>query len=51
MTAIEKCLEQGLTLVKMAELTGVSRQTLANWSGNKPLLFDIVLIGCKYKKK
>ena len=31
---------------EITELTGVSRQTLSNWSKNKPELLKIVILGC-----
>lgn len=34
------------SLQAVSELTGVSVQTLRNWSINKPELFRIVLKGC-----
>jgi len=34
------------SLVQVTELTGVSKETLSNWSRDKPKLFRIVLIGC-----
>ena len=50
MTASEQAKAQGLkSLAQVAELTGVSFQTLNNWHKNKPELFEILLIGCKGK--
>lgn len=36
-------------LADVAKMTGVSRQTLTNWSTEKPELFDIILAGCLAK--
>jgi len=38
------------SLNEVIELSGVSRQTLDNWSNNKPELFEVVLLGCITKK-
>jgi hypothetical protein len=47
MTAAKAAKSAGLkNLAEVAKLTGVDRQTLHNWSKDKPLLFNIVLKGC-----
>jgi len=52
MTASEQAKAQGLkSLAQVAELTGVSFQTLNNWHKNKPELFEIVLLGCVERLK
>ena len=46
MTPSEQAKAAGLkSLGRVTELTGVSRQTLTNWSKNKPKLFAVVLLG------
>lgn len=43
-----QCHAAGLkSLAEVARITGVGRQTLINWHKNKPMLFAIVLSGCK----
>ena len=34
------------SLTQVSNLTGVSLNTLTNWHRDKPLLFDVVLLGC-----
>ena len=47
MTPSQQAIEAGLeSLAQVIALTGVSRQTLDNWSKHKPQLFSIVLKGC-----
>jgi len=47
MTASQQAKKAGLkNLVEVVDITGQSRQTLTNWHKNKPLLFNVVLIGC-----
>lgn len=49
--ASEKALKVGLkSLEQVSKQTGISRQTLNNWSKNKPDLFDVVLIGVAHLK-
>ena len=46
MKASEKAKTAGLkNLTELSEITGVSLQTLTNWSKNKPRLFDVVIRG------
>lgn len=46
-TAAQQAIKLGLeSLTQVSECTGVSLQTLDNWSKNKPKLFKIVLLGC-----
>ena len=46
MKTSEKAKAAGLkSLTELSEITGVSLQTLTNWSKNKPKLFNIVLKG------
>jgi hypothetical protein len=50
MTPSKKAKKLGLkSLTQVSELTGQSLQTLTNWFNNKPELFEVVLLGCKYK--
>ena len=50
MTASELAKQHGLkNLKQVAELTEQSNRTLNNWHKDKPLLFEIVLLGCKKK--
>ena len=47
MTASQQAKAAGLkSLSQVSRLTGVSLQTLDNWSKDKPDLFTIVLAGC-----
>ena len=47
MTASKQAKELGLkSLTQVGELTGQSLQTLTNWFNDKPLLFNVVLLGC-----
>ena len=47
MTPSQQAKELGLTsLAQVSTLTGVSPQTLDNWSKHKPVLFKVVLQGC-----
>ena len=39
------------SLSEVSRLTGQSMQTLANWSKNKPDLFNIVIAGCVASKE
>jgi hypothetical protein len=51
MTAAEQAKDAGLkSLTEVSEMTGVSTQTLNNWCNDKPLLFRIVIAGCKVIK-
>lgn len=36
---------------EVSKLTKVSPQTLYNWYKNKPLLFSVVLDGCRWRKQ
>ena len=48
----EQCKLIGLnSLVEVSKISGVSIQTLNNWSKNKPSLFEVVLLGSKTKKE
>ena len=48
MTASQQAKKAGLeSLAEVTRMTGQSKETLSNWSRNKPDLFNIVLIGCK----
>ena len=50
-TVTQQATDLGLeSLSQVIELSGVSRQTLDNWSKNKPELFEVVLLGCIAKK-
>lgn len=47
----EQCKAAGLkSLMELSTISGVSNQTLINWSKEKPHLFDIVLAGSIVKK-
>lgn len=47
MKASEQAKAAGLkSLSQVSTITGVSLQTLDNWSKNKPDLFAVVLAGC-----
>jgi len=47
MTPSQQAKSVGLkSLTQVSEMSGVSLQTLFNWSKDKPKLFNIVLIGC-----
>ena len=47
MTPSQQAKEAGLkSLSRVSDITGVSLQTLDNWSKNKPDLFTVVLAGC-----
>ena len=51
MTASQQVKKQGLkSLSQVSILTGVSPQTLDNWSKNKPKLFKTVLHGCIFEQ-
>ena len=48
MSPSEQAIKAGLdSLAEVSKISGVSGQTLINWHKNKPVLFKIVLIGCK----
>ena len=50
MTASQKAKELGFkNLAQVQELSGQSQQNLDNWFKKKPLLFDVVLLGCLAK--
>jgi hypothetical protein len=50
--ASEQAKRAGLnSLAEVSEISGVSYQTLHNWKRSKPLLFDVVLLGCLEKKR
>ncbi len=50
MTPSQQVKELGLeSLAQVSRMTGVSPQTLDNWSKNKPKLFEIVLLGVTQK--
>ena len=52
MTASDKAKNKGLkSLKEVCDLTGVSFQTLNNWSNDKPELFEVVLLGCVKKRE
>lgn len=36
------------SLTQVSEITGMGRNTLTNWSRDKPDLFQVVLYGCLY---
>lgn len=47
MTASQQAKAAGLkSLLQVQQLTGQSAQTLINWHRDKPVLFQIVLLGC-----
>jgi len=47
LTASQRAKAAGLkSLSQVSAITGVSLQTLDNWSKNKPDLFTVVLAGC-----
>ena len=49
MTASEQAKSVGLkSLSQVSDFSGVSLQTLNNWSNHKPRLFKVVLFGCKF---
>lgn len=46
MTPSEQCKAAGLnSLAELVKASGVSEQTLINWSKNKPKLFALVIAG------
>lgn len=46
MTPSKQCKAAGLkSLAELVRISGVSEQTLINWSRNKPRLFEIVIAG------
>lgn len=48
----EKCIAAGLeSLAELSRLTGVSDNTLINWSRSKPKLFQVVIAGVVALKK
>jgi len=50
MSASKKAKELGLkNLAQVQELSGQSQQNLDNWLKKKPLLFEVVLLGCLAK--
>jgi len=50
MTASKKAKELGFkNLAQVQELSGQSQQNLDNWFKKKPLLFEVVLLGCLAK--
>jgi len=50
MTASQKAKELGFkSLTQVQELSGQSQQTLDNWFKKKPILFEVVLLGCLAK--
>lgn len=51
MTPAKQAKALGLkSLAQVSALTGVSLQTLDNWSKNKPKLFKTVLHGCIFEQ-
>ena len=51
-TPSDQCRAGGLrSLAELSRLSGVSVQTLINWSRNKPTLFEIAIAGAKAKKE
>ena len=51
MTPAKQAKALGLkSLAQVSALTGVSLQTLDNWSKNKPKLFKTVLQGCIFEQ-
>jgi hypothetical protein len=50
MTASQKAKELGFkNLAQVQELSGQSQQNLDNWFKKKPVLFEVVLLGCLAK--
>ncbi len=50
MSASKKAKELGFkNLAQVQELSGQSQQNLDNWFKKKPLLFEVVLLGCLAK--
>lgn len=50
-TPSEQCKTAGLfSLAELSRISGVSVQTLINWSRNKPKVFEIVILGAVAKK-
>ena len=39
------------SLKEVSDMTGVSVQTLINWHKSKPILFEVLVIGCHAKAK
>ena len=51
LTLSKKCKAVGFkSALELTRITGVSKETLTNWMKNKPLLFDVVLLGALQKK-
>lgn len=51
MTPSEQAQSKGLeSLAEVVRLSAVSRQTLINWHRDKPILYLVVLLGCKKVK-
>ena len=51
MTLSKRCKAVGLLSgAELVRITGCSKETLTNWMNNKPLLFEIVLLGAVQKK-
>ncbi len=47
MTASQQAKQAGLkSLAEVTRMTGQSKETLSNWSRNKPELFHVVIQGC-----
>tara|TARA_R110002020_G_scaffold375633_1_gene586846 strand:- start:55 stop:246 length:192 start_codon:yes stop_codon:yes gene_type:complete len=50
MAPSEQCKQAGLeSLAELQRVTGESKQTLINWHKNKPILFEVVVIGAAKK--
>ncbi len=46
-TASQQAKQAGLkSLAEVTRMTGQSKETLSNWSRNKPELFHVVIQGC-----
>ena len=41
----QRCKARGFTLQHVSDVTGVSRNTLENWSRDRSQLFDVILDG------
>jgi hypothetical protein len=52
MTANQSAKMAGLSgLAELSELSGMPKRTLDDWTKTRPVLFDVILMGCKVKKE
>ena len=46
MSATSYCKERGIKVSEVCRLTGLHRSTVERWYESRPLLFNVIVLGC-----